>query len=484
MNADERAILRYTRRLESLANRVTVSRLFSGDGLNHFLDVQKDVFQLQIDLQRDIGEVKQGRRKSAAKASHLSSLRNRKWHAKRLGDAIAWSGLLFNRQLIKALNQNTPVPTPSAWTDGHRGAFEFARATTSREWGIPVIHDITNVLRVGDVTFMLPSESRHPRDAIYRTVELKTTRVGESVDEDGQTTIQLTVTVIGNEPLPFAVRPAPEDREVSAPAQQRRPDRRIERQLARMDIATASKNAPMHELTKIGDDYNFNLQLAEEQQPHWKELRRAIRTARREGFAYFELGGFVGYSLIYNATGVTEDDIKASPLPDHVVGLMHKETAERNSITISTFPDDDEDEYSADVLPLFLWEIPHRAIRDILRNRLMITATYNAGWMEKLLSDAGLTVNPDTSGRDPRNFEVVAHFEWEGEAQVEYHSHVWREMWVAVHEFRGPTAVVQRAVAPMSAPSLASLENFIPPRDSDGDHSNASDTKALDQTSG
>lgn len=332
--------------------------------------------------------------------------------------------------------------------------------------GIPVIHDITNVLRVGDITFMRPSEEGRVRDAIYRTVELKTRRVGERVEEDGETSVQLTVTVIGNEPLPLPVQLAADEQDESAPLQQRRPDRRIERQLARMDIATASKNAPMHELTKIGDGYNFNLQLAEEQQPHWEELRRAIRTARRDGFAYFELGGFVGYSLIYNATGVTEEVIKSSPIPDHVVGLMHKETADRNSITISTLPDDDEDEYSADALPLFLWEVPQRAIQDILRNRLLIMAAYNAGWMEKLLTDAGLTVNPATSG-DTRNFEVVAQFEWEGEAQVEYHSHVWCEMWVAVHEFRGPTAVVQRALAVMSAPEVATLDKFIPPREAD-----------------
>lgn len=132
------------------------------------------------------------------------------------------------------------------------------------------------------------------------------------------------------------------------------------------------------------------------------------------------------------------------------------------SITISALPDEEDDTFSAKVLPLFLWEIPQHAIQDLLRHRLLIVATYNSGWMEKLLTDAGLTVIAQPSARDSRGFEVVAHFEWEGEAQVEYHSSVWEEMYVAVHEFRGPTAVIQRALAPLSAPKLVKLKDFIP----------------------
>lgn len=459
-----RAVSGYTRRLELLAGRVKPEKLFSGEGLVHFHELQRDIFVLQMNLQRAIGKAKQ-RKRGEESGSHLESLRRLRWYARRLGDAVAWNTLLQNRQVIQSLSDNAPVPIPTEWSDGHRGAFEFAKNSTSREWGIPIIHDITSVLRIGDVTFMLPSRSGKSSDAIFRTVELKTTRLSESVTQDGKTAIEIQVTIIGNEPLPFPQVSESEEEPPQTPVRSRRPDRRIQRQMERMDRATASKNAPLHEYTKIGEQYHFSLQLNDEKQPHWAELRRAIRAARRDGYAYFELGGFVGYSLFYNSTAVTNDDIIASPMPAHVAGLMHEETRDRNSITVSHLPDDEDEEWSAHVLPFFLWEIPQRAIRDILRNRLLITATYNAGWMEKLLMDAGLTVIVNDSGKDMRSFKVVAHFEWEGQATVEYHSSVWQQMHAAVHEFRGPIAVVQRASAIKSAPSIVSFDKFIPRED-------------------
>lgn len=465
MSPDERVVRGFVRQIERLAHDVTVSKVFAG-GLEAYLDLQESVFKLQLKIQRVIGDVKGRRSKDEDTRNHLEALRHLRWQSRRLGDAIAWNGLLLNRKVIYALATNDLVPVPSAWSDGHRGAFQFARSLTSREWGVPIVHDITSVLRIGDVTFMNPV-SRKPADAVFRTVELKTSRVDERVNDKGETELRLNVTAIGNEPFPTFPWPQQDDSEPNpdstALAQpRRRPDRRIERQLARMDIATASKNVQMHESTKVGDRHVFSFSLPEEEQPHWKELRRAIRAARRDGFAYFELGGFVGYSFVYNSSGVTSEDIKTSPMPDYVVGLMHEEIGSRNSITISGLPDDEDDRFSAKVLPFYLWEVPQRAIRDILRHRLLITATYNSGWMERLLTDAGLEVIPETTGRDRRSFEVVAHFEWEGEARVEYHSSVWEEMYIAVHEFRGPLAVIQRALAPTSAPSIVSLNQFIP----------------------
>lgn len=471
VSSDEIVARRFIRQLETLAGRVRGDKLFS-DSIEGYLLLQESVFKLQMKLQNTISEVKRRGSKDPEVRKHLELLRHLRWQSRRLGDAIAWSALLYNRQVIHALTKNDPIPIPSAWSDGHRGAFQFARSLTSQEWGIPIIHDITNALRVGDITFMKPA--RRLSEAVFRTVELKTRRISEDVDEQGDPVVRLSGTAISNEPFPaFPTNPTRAESGTEGTANEpkgppavsilrHRPDRRIERQMARMDIATASKNAPIHQLTKIGDGHVFAFKLDEEQQPHWKELRRAIRHARRDGFAYFELGGFVGYSLIFNPDGVTKEDIQRSPMPDHVVGLMHEEIGERNSITVSTLADDEDDSFASKVLPFYLWEVPQRAIRDVLRHRLLITAAYNSGWMEKLLVDAGLTVIPEKSGRDRRGFEVVATFEWAGEAQVEYHSSVWEEMYVAVHEFRGPTAVIERALAPMSAPRIVSLDKFIP----------------------
>lgn len=466
MSPDERVLRGFIVQLERMAKRVSSERLFAG-GLEEYVDLQESVFALQVKLQRTIGELKRRRSKHPDVRGQLANLRWLRWQSRRLGDAIAWCGLLFNRQVIYALAKNDRVPVPSSWSDGHRGAFQFARSMIGPEWGVPILHDVTNVLRVGDVTFMRPTGQG--AEAIFRTIELKTTRLSESVNEDGETILKLNVTAIGNEPFPAFNRDqttgSPEDRPPEeakqSPVRQRRPDRRIERQLARMDIATASKNVPFHKTTKVGDQHVFSLSISEEEQPHWKELRRAIRQARRDGYAYFELGGFVGYSVFYNSAGLTDEQTQSSSLAENVASLVHEEIGDRNSITVSAVPDDDNT-YSAQVLPFYLWEVPQRAIQDILRHRLAIVATYNSGWMEKLLTEAGLTVIPDKTSRDGRSFEVVAHFDWEGEARVEYHSHVWEEMFIAVQEFRGPNAVIQRALAPIGAPDIVALDDFIP----------------------
>lgn len=461
MSRDEKVLLGILVKLEKLAQRVSGGKLFD-DGLDSYLDFQERVFNLQLEVQSAIGEAKRRRAKSADILDHLQTLRRVRWQARRLGDAIAWQALLWNRQVIYALAENDSVPVPSSWSDGHRGAFHFARSMTSSEWGIPIVHDITNVLRIGDVTFMRPT--RLSVDADYRTFELKTSRLKESKSEGDETTLTLNVTAISNEPFPAHATPSAQSTSDHSPdlTRRRRADRRIERQLARMDVATTSKNAPLHKSTKIGDRHVFPISLPDEQKPHWKQLRRAIRNARRDGNAYFELGGFVGYSLVYNNAGVSSEDIQSTSLAEDVKGLVHEEIGDRNSITLSFLPDDEKDTYSSKVLPFYLWEVPQRAIRDILRNRLVIVATYNSGWIEKLLTDAGLTVVPDDTNRDGRGFEVIASFGWEGEARAEYHSHVWEEMFVAVHEFRGPNAVIQRALAPTAMPTLVKLEDFIP----------------------
>lgn len=467
MSPDERVLRGFIVQLERLSKTVAAKRLFAG-GREGYVDLQESVFNLQVKLQKTIGEVKRRGSRYPNVSAHLAHLRWLRWKSRRLGDAIAWWGLLLNRQLIDALAKNDPVPIPTSWSDGHLGAFQFARTMAGPEWGVPLVHDITNVLRVGDVTFMRPTGQG--TEAVYRTLELKTTRLSESVNEEGETILNLGVTAIGNEPFPASPGDQPTDNSGTPPSAKperelvyhRRPDRRIDRQLARMDIATAGKNATLNKLTKIGDQYTLTLAMPEEEQPHWSELRRAIRQARRDGYAYFELGGFVGYSVFYNSAGVTEEQIQSTSRLESVGGLVHEEIGERNSITISSVPDEDNSTYSAKVLPFYLWEVPQRAIQDILRRRLMIVATYNSGWMEKLLADAGLTVVPDEIGRDIRGFEVVASFEWEGEVAVEYHSHVWEEMFVAVHEFRGPNAVIQRALAPIGAPGRLALSELIP----------------------
>ena len=463
MAQSHRKSVRIARRLEGFARRATREILFEG-GLEGILGFQEDIFKLQIEIQQAINEAKRLRMKDAETLSLLEELRRLRWFSRRLGDALAWNLLLHNRQIIQSLYQESSVPVVSAWSDGHRGAFEFAKSATGPAWGVPIIHDITNVLRIGDVTFMNPN--LNPSDSIFRTVELKTTRVSEETTPEGETVLGLNVTVVSNEPIPMLRAPDREagDRKVDiAPTNPaRREDRRLARQMKRLDAAMASKYAKLNEFTKIGDNQIFTIQVEDEQESHWKELRRAIRQARRDGYSYFEIDEFVGYSLIYSARGVTVEDISATPLAEHVTGLMHDEIGDRNSITLTTIPEREDDQYGHSVLPFYLWEVPQRAIKDLLRGRLMIAATYNSGWIEKLLEEAGATINThNRPGKDSRGFEVVLPLSWDN-ASGEYHSGTpSEEMYISVHEFRGARAVVQRVLAAGTVATHVTAEELV-----------------------
>ena len=44
---------------------------------------------------------------------------------------------------------------------------------------------------------------------------------------------------------------------------------------------------------------------------HWADLRAAIRQARRDGFAFFSIDNYVGYTVWYRKDGVTEEHINS-----------------------------------------------------------------------------------------------------------------------------------------------------------------------------
>jgi hypothetical protein len=236
-----------------------------------------------------------------------------------------------------------------------------------------------------------------------------------------------------------------------------------------MDQATIRKNIGTNKSTKVGDNYVFVSDSQVDDVPHWTELRRAIRLARKQGYSYFSIGGFVGYSVLYNSRGLSDYDFQSTKITENVSGLIHEEIGDRNSITVSMLPSAAADSIALSTLPYYLWEIPQNAITDILWHRLMIVATYNTGWMENLLMRAGLRVLDVKGSRDGRAFEVIADMKWPNGVTLEYHSNVWREMVEAVHEFKGPDAVVQRATIPLTLTEIIDPEDFVPPEFLDED---------------
>jgi hypothetical protein len=303
---------------------------------------------------------------------------------------------------------------------------------------------------------------RRPNKVVHQTFELKTTRTAEVPEPDGTSVVTLSVQLFSNEEfpeMPHHIRKSTAGQD-SPPPPARRPDRRLTTQLRRMDRALVGRDAPIDDITRFENEAIVNLSLADEPDPHWAELRRAIRQARRDGYGFFALDGFVGYALFYNRAGVTETDFKAPRLLDDVKRLViHEDQGARNSLTISTVPDEERDPYSARVLPVYLWEVPQNAIRDILRGRLVISAAYNAGRIEHLLHAEGVPTRQ--VGKDSRDFVCEVPLEWSTGESVRVDLHApWDDMFTAVHEFRGAASVVQRTLAVRDLPKHLSFDRF------------------------
>lgn len=178
-----------------------------------------------------------------------SQLRHALAKSRSLGDAIAWKLLGGNTQVISSLSRNSKVgsvPDPDACVGVQIMAQHLARQGAR----FPILHDITNILRVGDITFI--SADRSPM-----TVEIKTHYVDST---DQANTHRYSVQVWGDEdqmrPLVEPGSPPPTEEILDGQDRLRRMlfNRRLRRQLHRMAIAQKSQRAGPDEVVRIDNE--------------------------------------------------------------------------------------------------------------------------------------------------------------------------------------------------------------------------------------
>ncbi len=246
------------RRLERLAHRLIRKKFTDAQGL---WDFQLELLELQRQIQRAITATKKAARTDKSKRGDLDELRVIRWLARRLGDAFAWVLLGLDRQVIHALGEGAGVPVTSEEGHGDIGVKGIAIHLSSEGWGFPLIHDVTDCLRIGDITFIKPSEELSRE---LRTVEVKTRLLSETEpDEEREGMSRYEVTLLAPEPLDppvAAVKPTTEapiadagggSNEVAAQLKPRRPDRREKQQLRRMSKALTRRSAENGEVVTI-----------------------------------------------------------------------------------------------------------------------------------------------------------------------------------------------------------------------------------------
>lgn len=466
-NIEERRARAFLHRIDHLATKLN-RRNFLSDGLAEFLPYQENIAVLQREVQQAISETKAKARKDKTQLAHLRDLQVIRWHSRRLGDGLAWMVLLFDRKTIHALTTNSRVPISAEEDDGSRGVSLTAMKLLQSGFGLPIIHDITDCLRIGDITFLSFGDSA--ADKNFRTIEIKTSRLDVTVDGEGNESVSLRVTAIGTEPLPLIESQTVLDmgtfraEELKTPIHMpRREDRRLEKQFNRMVTAVARRTVEDHKLTKIDGSPHLSLVSDVEDHHHWTELRRAIRSARKNGYAFFQIDNFIGYGLWFNAKGVAKEDIAEPRFVEDIQShILSDELGDRNSLTLGAVPIQEDHAYAPLLMPFTIYEIPHRAISDILHGRLVIMAVMNTGHVEHALADAGFKIELEPGAPDNRSFKLRTTLQWPtGEwSQLEIPV-PWLAISAAMHEFLGIESIISKTSAIKSLPKRISFEEFV-----------------------
>jgi hypothetical protein len=382
--------------------------------------------------------------------------------------------LLFDRKTIAALNsgEKPPVAQP-----GHSDAAVFAMAAhlLGSHYGIPIVHDITNWLRVGDITF-LRWVSDESNEWFFRTVEVKSSLANSVTDADGSVSATVMVDLYSNEPLalPEVDRKAsPETGGLTSrlPNTAERPtreDRRIRGQFVRLDNMVLRRDLATDAVTIVEGMANVVLMVDHSPTHRWADLRRAIRDARRHGYSFFDIDGFIGYGLAYNESGVSVDDLLKPQIRNDVRDrLLGGGAAMRGqgSLIVQQIPLlERHDAQGAPVMRFFNYSIPKRAKADLIRNRLLITAVVNMGRLTPALVERGLGVEPADSDLAGRGYPYTANLVWPdgqtdclGIPTTAVSGHVK----VAVNEFLGLAYVADHVASVTQLPDVISREEWL-----------------------
>lgn len=427
------------------------------------IDIQKRLAETQSSLQAEISRLKSIPHRDAQQHQLLRDLRVIRWHCRRVGDGFAWEIFAHDRGRLHGLSQGPSVPTSPKEDDGARGVFAAAEMLLSSGAGIPVIHDITDCLRIGDLSYLEMGSG-----AIH-TLEVKTSRLAEERIDDTQSRIELGVRLYSARPWNPSVGDDSSEPPQMEPANppvfdtNQREDRRLGRQLKRMDIAATRSEASLNKLHVIDGEPVFYSQAEEGKSlHHWAELRRAIREARRKGSSFFSLDDFVAYALFYSPDGVSQPDIGSLKFKEKVdQTIFNSSRAERDTVTVDWIPCDEDTLNVSEIMPFTLYKIPMRAKLELVENKLIIFSMVNYARYEERAIELGFRVVTDESSKDVRSFhlEFDAQVSEDSSAMVEFHA-PWPDIVRAVHEFTGLQGAMRSALGAMNLPRHVKPQDF------------------------
>ncbi|MDQ6933907.1 MAG: hypothetical protein M3130_01160 [Actinomycetota bacterium] len=326
---------------------------------------QMALMQLQRDIQKAISTNNSGPRRSRDRelAETLKSLR---WHARHLGDTLAWLVLRLDRQRIETLGENDPVPIAQRSRDSE-ALLALVDNLASRGWGFPLLHDVTDCLRIGDVTFVRVDDVGDP----YTTLEVKSHMVSATPTGDGETEeLEYQVSLIGAREFDpdtgrhVAVSPA--ELKVTTPRT------RADRQALRMHQSALKMNSASTGLVTGLPQPSIAVHLETDASSDWRMVRRLIRQAHREGCSGEAADDTFFYAAIYQRGGLTPEGVKAFGQLESLKRWSAKEPESQGQRVIQMWDvPTQRARFASPGLPFWLFDIPFSARLEILRGELL-----------------------------------------------------------------------------------------------------------------
>jgi hypothetical protein len=400
--------LEFMKKIEELALKFAG---FKFDNASNVWQFQLDLLELQRKIQKSVSEEKKRAKKLKGKSEPLQELQMARWLARRLGDSLAWALLGLDRGSIYPFANNDPVPIAQK-SHGSEGMLAVSAYLAAEGWGFPLLHDVTDVMRIGDVTFIKP-ENQH------RTIEVKTRHLGTTTEQDGKKSANYDVTIsflgsrdsqleleinaaraasIGNQGVELTEIPK---------KGQPRADRRIAQQTKRMANVLTLKEAKLDTVFEVDSKKTIATRLNSLSDSQWTAIRALISEAKREGYASTTLDNSFMYAALYDKHGITPDLAKDERIAHDVKRIVSSTGRHQNSLNLSTIPEE-EGRGAHLYLPFYLYDIPPDAISDLVHGRLLIIVLTNPGNIATAIEQDEVEVSIP-SGKEPLSSMVFSY---------------------------------------------------------------------------
>jgi hypothetical protein len=319
--------------------------------------------------------------------------------SKTLGDALAW--LLLRNELRPLTHiSREPVSDGHGIPEGHglQGILAIAESLSNAGAGFPILHDITNCLRVGDITFYAPSNNPV-------TIEVKTHLIGSDstrlslevethyINHDLNDAKRWNDIVAGIPKDLFLLSTEKADSQINNQSQ-RLLDERLQRQIERMRRAKIWQLVQPNQPFKLGErEQGVKIFIEADKDFHnWNLVHELVDLAKVDGFAARVVDDSFVYYAVYRSSPIsypwtrgTVDSSIFADLPQLMISSSFLfPDPEKNRLWVPTRHGD----YPL-LMPFFLYPLSFDIIMDMMWGRLAVGVTVNLGKLIKALQEVG-----------------------------------------------------------------------------------------------